>query len=93
MVMKMNKRDFIKELSKQTGYDEVQCSVINDIIEKYFIFRKKNREKVIQDLKEIVKLNEDDAENVYDITIRIINDGIKNKLKHPFASKTEKNDI
>lgn len=93
MVMKMNKKEFVEELSNQTGYNESQCIAITDVIEKYFIFRKKNREKVIQDLKEIVRLNEDDAENVYDIAIRIINDGIKNKLKHPFASKTEKNDI
>ena len=34
----MNKTEFIKELSKQTGYDEQKCILINDIIENYFIF-------------------------------------------------------
>lgn len=87
MVMKMNKREFIKELSSQTGYDEAKCILIDDVIENYFIFGKKNKEKIIQDLQVKVSLNEDDAENVYDITIKIITGEIKNKLKHPFKSK------
>ena len=37
----MNKIGFIKELSKQTGYDEQKCILINDIIENYFIFGRK----------------------------------------------------
>lgn len=87
MVMKMNKSGFIKELSKETGYDENTCISINEIIETYFIFSKKNKEKIIQDLKTNVNLNEDDAENVYDISIKIIKQEIKNKLKHPFRSQ------
>ena len=55
----MNKTGFIKEISKQTGYDEERCKA---------------------------SLNEDEAENVYDIIIKIIGTEIKNKLKHPFKS-------
>ena len=87
MVMKMNKSKFINELSKETGYSEDKCLLINNVLENYFIFNKKNREKIIQDLKLKVSLNEDDAENVYDISIKIINKELKNKLKHPFRSK------
>ena len=87
MGMKMNKSSFIKELSKKTRYDEKTCILINEIIEKYFIFNKKNKEKLIQDLKNNVNLNEDDAENIYDISIKIIKQEIKNKLKHPFRSQ------
>ncbi len=83
----MNKNEFIKELSKQTGYDEERCTLINNVIENYFIFRKKNREKIIKDLQSTVKLSEDDAENVYDIAMRIITEEMKNKLRHPFKSK------
>lgn len=32
--------------------------------------------------------NEDDAENVYDISIKIIIGEIKKKLKHPFKSQS-----
>lgn len=83
----MNKTEFITELSKQTGYDEEKCILINNIIENYFIFRKKNKEKIIKDLQLKVTLSEDDAENVYDISMKIITGEIKNKLKHPFKSQ------
>ncbi len=83
----MNKNVFIKELSKQTGYDEAKCIIINSIIENYFIFNKKNREKIIRDLQAKVNLSEDDSENVYDIAMKIIKKELKNKLKHPFKSQ------
>lgn len=83
----MNKTGFIKELSKQTGYDEEKCILINSIIENYFIFGRKNKDKIIKDLQVKASLNEDDAENVYDISIQIITGEIKNRLKHPFKSQ------
>lgn len=83
----MNKTIFIKELSKQTGYDEEKCTLINNIIENYFILGRKNKEKIIKDLQIKANLNEDDSENVYDISIKIITGEIKNKLKHPFKSQ------
>lgn len=68
----MNKKGFIKELSKQTGYDEEKCSLINSIIENHFIFGKNGKNKIIQDLQNKVNLSEDDAENTYDILIKIL---------------------
>lgn len=82
----MNKNEFIKELSKQTGYDEEKCILINNVIENYFIFGKRNKDKIIQDLQVKVSLSEDDAENVYDTAIKIIMGEIKNKLKYPFKN-------
>lgn len=87
MVMKMNKSKFISELSKETGYSEEKCLLINDRLENYYIFSKSNREKIIQDLKIKVNLSEDDAENVYDISMKIIRNEIKNKIRHPFRNK------
>ena len=89
----MNKTGFIKEISKQTGYDEERCVLINNVIENYFILGKKNKEKIIQDLKIKASLNEDEAQNVYDIIIKIIGTEIKNKLKHPFKSNNPWGDI
>lgn len=83
----MNKDGFIKELSKQTGYDEEKCILINNVIENYFIFGRKNKEKIIKELQIKANLNEDDSENVYDISMKIITGEIKNKLKHPFKSQ------
>lgn len=82
----MNKTGFIKELSKQTGYDEEKCTLINSIIENYFIFGKKNKDTIIQDLQIKASLSEDDAENIYDIIIKILTGEIKNKLKNPFKN-------
>ena len=67
----MNKTEFIKELSKQTGYDEEKCTLINNVIENHFIFGKRNKDKIIQDLQVNSNLSEDNAENVYDIAIKI----------------------
>ncbi len=83
----MNKTEFIKELSKQTGYDEEKCTLINNVIENHFIFGKRNKDKIIQDLQVNSNLSEDNAENVYDIAIKIITSEIKNKLKHPFKNQ------
>ena len=83
----MNKNSFIKELSKQTGYDEEKCILINDVIENHFIFGRKNKDKIIQDLQVKASLSEDDAENIYDLSIKIITGEIKNKLKHPFKNQ------
>lgn len=83
----MNKIGFIKELSKETGYDEQKCILINNVIENYFIFGRKNKDKIIRDLQVKASLNEDDAENAYDIGVKIITGEIKNKLKHPFRGQ------
>lgn len=83
----MNKTKFIKELSNQTGYNEEKCTLINNILESYFIFGRKNKDKIIKDLQIKAGLNEDDSENVYDISMNIITGEVKNSLKHPFKSK------
>ncbi len=83
----MNKNGFIKELSRQTGYNVEKCILINNVIENYFIFRRENKDKIIKDLQIKASLNEDDSENVYDIWVKIITEEIKNKLKHPFRSQ------
>lgn len=83
----MNKTAFIKELSKQTGYDEQKCILINNVIENYFIFERKNKDKIIRDLQVKSSLSQDDAENVCDVSIKIITGEIKNKIKHPFKNQ------
>lgn len=83
----MNKTGFIKELSKQTGYNEEKCTLINSIIENYFILGRNNKGKIIKELQAKASLSEDDSENIYDITMKIITEEVKNKIKHPFKSQ------
>ena len=86
MAMKMNKSEFIKRLKEETNYSEDRCVLVNDILENNFIIGRKNKQKIINDL--ILKnFTEDEAENIYDISINIIMSEIKNKIKHPFKSK------
>lgn len=86
MVMKMNKSEFIKRLKEETNYSEDRCAIVNDILENNFIIGRKNKHKIIHDL--ISKtFTEDEAENIYDISINIIISEIKNKIKHPFKNK------
>ena len=75
----MNKSEFIKELSKQTSYNEERCNTINNIVEDTFIIGKKNKEKIIEKFEKQINLDE--------IVMRIIGTEIKNKLKHPFKSQ------
>lgn len=86
MVMKKNKSKFIKRLKEETDYSEDRCVLVNDILENNFIIGRKNKQKIINDL--ILKnFTEDEAENIYDMSINIIMSEIKNKIKHPFKSK------
>ena len=47
----MNRSEFIKELSKQTSYNEERCNIINNILENTFIIGKKNKEKIIENFE------------------------------------------
>ena len=86
MVMKMNKSRFIKILQEETNYNEDRCILINNVLENHFIIDKENKKEIINDL--ILKsFTEDEAENIYDISINIMMSEIKNKIKHPFKSK------
>lgn len=78
--MKMNKKDFIEKLSKQTSYDERKCNLINSIIEDTFIIGKKNKEKMIAEFKEKLNVDDQEANRIYEIAMQIIGTGIKDKL-------------
>lgn len=83
----MNKKQFIQELEKVTGLDNSKCIIINDIIEKHFIIGKKNKEKMVADIIDKLKMTKDQAEEIYESSMSIIGGGIKEKLKHPFKSQ------
>ncbi len=87
MVMKMNKTEFINKLSDKLSYPEEKCIIINEILESNFFISKKNKEKIIKKLILKLNVNYETAMNIYDVSVGIINEEIKNKLKHPFRSK------
>lgn len=87
MVMKMNKKEFIEELQIKTNYDEKKCILINNIIEEHFLIGKKNKEKIVNDIKEKLNISSNEADEIYNISIGIITKELKEVIKHPFRSK------
>lgn len=80
----MNKTKFIEELSKKINYDEEKCLVINTILEDNFFLSKQSKPKIINDLMEQLNIKNDEAENIYTISIDIIKTGLKHTMMHPF---------
>ncbi|MGN1297790.1 MAG: hypothetical protein ACI4VH_05135 [Clostridia bacterium] len=83
----MNKEKVIKELEKVTGLDNGKCVIVNSILENHFIIGKKNKEKMILDMEEQLKITKEDAERIYESAMSILANGIKDKLKHPFGTQ------
>ena len=83
----MNKKEFIEELKKQTGLSEEKCIIINDVLENNFLIGKKNKDKIIIELKDKLQINEEEANEIYNTTSQIFASEIKEKIKHPFKSK------
>ena len=87
MVRLMNKKEFIKVLEEKTGFSEDKCIIINDIFEDTFLVGKKNKEKIIAALVERLQIDEEKANDIYNIGMGIIGSEIINKLKEPFKDK------
>ena len=86
MVMKMNKQGFIQELIKETGYPKDKCIIISDSLEDNFLFGRSNKAKTTNALMNNLDCSEEEANRIYEITMTIIKDAIKNRLKHPFKN-------
>lgn len=83
----MDKEKFIKELEKVTGLDNEKCVIVNNILENHFIIGKKNKEKMILDMEEQLKITREEAEKIYESAMSILASGIKDKLKHHFETQ------
>ncbi len=83
----MKKEVYIEKLEKVTGYDNNKCIIINSILEDHFIVGKRNKEKIINDFKEKLDINDLEAEEIYNKAVKILGNGLKDKIKHPFKSQ------
>lgn len=86
MVKRMNKEQYIKVLQEKTKLPKDKCIIINDILENHFIIGKKKKQRIINDLKEKLNIDEVYAGEIYNICTEIISTAIKEKLKSPFKS-------
>ena len=86
MVMKMNKTEFINKLSKELKYSKCKCVIINDILESNFFISKKNKDIIIKEFIQKLNVSNEEAKNIYEIAVKILNEEIEFELKHPFKS-------
>ena len=82
----MNKEKFISTLMEKLNIDKNTAIIINNIIENNNIFIKKNKDKIINEIMDALKIDLEKANNIYETTMNIIATTIKNKLKNPFKS-------
>lgn len=87
MVMRMNKKEFIKELSKCANLSEEKSILVDEILENNFFISKKNKDKIISEIVLKLNIGIEEACNIYDISKNIIKEEIKKSLKYPFKSK------
>lgn len=87
MVRIMNKTEFIKALKERTKLSLADAEIVNGILESNFFISKKNKDKMIAEIVTKLDISLLDATNIYDSAKEIINEEVKNKLKHPFRNK------
>lgn len=87
MVKKMNKTYFLEQLKEETNLSEKDVLALSSILDDHFVFGKKNKDKIVSDIKEKLEVSNERAEEIYNITMSIISSNVKDKLKHPFKSQ------
>ena len=85
-VKKINKKSFINQLQDNTNLSYEECLIVNNILENNFIFNKKKKEIVINELILQLNINDERANEIYNEIMQFISSKIKEKIKHPFKS-------
>lgn len=85
MEKKMNKTEFIRSLQEKTTLSKDSCILINDIFENHFLLGKKNKNKILKDFQEYLNVDVKEAEEIYTISMSLLKNSLKEKLRHPFG--------
>ena len=84
---KINKSEFLNLIQSKTRLSKDECLIVNDILERNFLIGNKNKQNIINELIDKLSVNEEKAEEIYNISMNIISLSLKEKLKHPFKSQ------
>lgn len=82
----MNRTEFKNALSKELSYSDAKCNIILDTIEEHFFLNSKNQDKIINELKDNLQIDYEEASRIYNTALKIFKTEIKNKIKHPFKT-------
>lgn len=66
------------------SYSQEMAIIITEIIENHFFITPKGKEKIIDEFILNLKIDDQEAERIYEFVSQIIKNELKNKLKHPF---------
>ena len=75
--MEMNKEYFEKELKNTLKMDDEKIKIISEILDDNNIIGKKSKEKIIVELKEKLKITEEESNEIYNVAMNIIKKGLK----------------
>lgn len=64
------------KLKERTNYSDLECSIIDDVLNKHFIIGRNNKKKIINDFMEQLHIDEKDSDELYNICCDIIVKGI-----------------
>lgn len=81
----MNKTGFIKLLQEKTDLPKDKCILINNILEDHFLLGKENKKKILKDFQEQLNIDTKEAEEIYTISMNLLKNSLKEKLRHPFG--------
>lgn len=81
----MNKTEFIKLLQEKNSLSQDKCVLINNILENHFLIGRKNQDKIVEDFKNELNIGTKEANEIYTISMNLLKDSLKEKLKHPFG--------
>ena len=84
----MNKVAFIKELAKELKYPESKVKDINKVLEDNFLIGRKNKDKIVDTLINKLKINNEEANKIYNTAMNILSKEIKNKIINPFKTNS-----
>ena len=82
----MNKQELLSILSSKLNISLEDAKEVNRIFENNVILNAKNKDKIINDLVNKLNIDLDKANNIYQVFMDIFDDGIKEKLRHPFKN-------
>ncbi len=80
----MNNKQVIEKVQEKFNLDEKSLKIFTNIINDIPVIGKKNKSKMISAFIEQLSIDEEKAEEYYEVFSEIIATALKDKLKHPF---------
>lgn len=86
MAKRMNKKELACLLKEKIGLEEQEGVLVFTILERYFFFNEKTKDKIVEEFVHELQIPKEKAEHIYEVAIQILFTQIKERLKHPFTT-------